>query len=89
MPILNVRHVTTYRYKQPVALGEHRLMFRPRDSYDQHLLGCDLKVEPAPASVRWVHDVFGNCVTVVQFAGRAERQGAWAFDLVMEGLGGG
>jgi transglutaminase-like putative cysteine protease len=71
MPILNVRHVTTYRYAQPVSLGEHRLMFRPRDSYDQHLLGCDLKVDPSPANVRWVHDVFGNCVTVVEFSGRA------------------
>ena len=31
MPILHVRHTTTYLYKQPVVLGEHRLMFRPRD----------------------------------------------------------
>ena len=35
---LTVRHITTYRYQQPVAFGEHRLMFRPRDSYDQRLL---------------------------------------------------
>ena len=35
MPILTVRHITTYRYRQPVAFGEHRMMLRPRESYDQ------------------------------------------------------
>jgi transglutaminase-like putative cysteine protease len=73
MSVLNVRHTTTYRYKQAVALGEHRLMFRPRDSYDQRLLEAKLDVTPNPSSVRWVHDVFGNCVTVVQFARRAKE----------------
>src|ERR1700759_236305 len=67
MPILHVRTTTTSLYKQPVALGEHRLMFRPRDSWDQRLLDSTLTVTPKPASVRWVHDVFGNCVTVVEF----------------------
>ncbi len=37
MTILTVRHITTYRYQRPVAFGEHRMMFRPRDSYDQRL----------------------------------------------------
>lgn len=73
MPVLNVRHTTTYSYRQPVALGEHRLMFRPRDSWDQRLLDSTLTVTPKPTSVRWVHDVFGNCVTVVQFATRARE----------------
>ena len=71
MPFLTVRHVTTYRYKQPVAFGEHRVMFRPRDSYDQRLLHASLKIDPNPASLHWVHDVFGNCVACVHFAGRA------------------
>jgi transglutaminase-like putative cysteine protease len=73
MPILNVRHTTTYCYKQPVELGEHRLMFRPRDSWDQRLLDSTLTVSPKPSSVRWVHDVFGNCVTVVDFARSAKE----------------
>ena len=38
MTILTVRHITTYRYRKPVAFGEHRMMFRPRDSYDQRLI---------------------------------------------------
>ena len=73
MSFLTVRHTTTYTYKQPVAFGEHRLMFRPRDSYDQRLLHAALQVSPAPASVHWTHDVFGNCVACVRFAGRAMR----------------
>ena len=73
MPVINVRHTTTYRYRQPVVLGEHRLMFRPRDSWDQRLLDCALTVTPRPSSVRWVHDVFGNCVTVVEFKRRARE----------------
>ena len=73
MPVLNVRHTTTYRYKQAVSLGEHRLMFRPRDSWDQRLLDAQLVVTPKPSSVRWVHDVFGNCVTVVEFTRRAKE----------------
>jgi len=73
MPILTVRHVTTYRYRQPVSFGEHRMMFRPRDSYDQRLLKSTLAITPEPASIHWVHDVFGNCVAFARFAGRAQE----------------
>ena len=40
--ILNVRHLTTYRYKRPVEFGEHRMMMRPRDGHDQRLLSSEL-----------------------------------------------
>jgi transglutaminase-like putative cysteine protease len=73
MPVITVRHVTTYRYKQPVAFGEHRMMLRPRDSYDQRLLDSKLVIRPVPADIRWVHDVFGNCVAIARFTGRAEE----------------
>ena len=72
MPFLTVRHTTTYRYKQPVAFGEHRVMFRPRDSYDQRLLHASLDVTPEPASLHWTHDVFGNCVACVRFDKRSD-----------------
>lgn len=71
MPILSVRHVTTYRYRQPVGFGEHRIMFRPRDSYDQRLIAATLAITPEPQSLRWLHDVFGNCVAVASFGSRA------------------
>ena len=65
--LLSVRHVTTYRYKRAVSFGEHRMMFRPRDSYDQKLLEARLQITPEPSRIRWVHDVCGNCVTIAEF----------------------
>jgi transglutaminase-like putative cysteine protease len=67
MTILNVRHITVYRYRSPVRLGDHRLMLRPRDSHDLRLIRTNLTFSP-PASVRWVHDVFGNSVAIASFA---------------------
>lgn len=71
MPVLTVHHVTTYRYRQPVSFGEHRMMFRPREGHDQRLIEARLEITPKPVSVRWVHDVFGNCVALARFSGRA------------------
>jgi transglutaminase-like putative cysteine protease len=71
MRLLTVRHITSYRYKQPVAFGEHRMMLRPRDSYDQKLIEARLAITPEPAALRWVHDVFGNCVAIARFSRRA------------------
>lgn len=68
MTIYSVHHSTTYRYRRPVRPGLHQLLFRPRDSFDQRLLDCRLTVEPEPAEVRWIHDVFANCLTLVEFA---------------------
>ena len=69
MSLLTVRHVTVYRYSRPVGLGEHRMMFRPRESHDLRLLKTRLDITPAPASLRWLHDVFDNSVAVATFDG--------------------
>jgi transglutaminase-like putative cysteine protease len=73
MTILSVRHVTTYRYRQPVSFGEHRMMFRPRDSYDQKLIAAEVEITPEPTQFRWIHDAFGNCVAIAGFAGQARE----------------
>jgi transglutaminase-like putative cysteine protease len=73
MMIFCVRHLTTYRYRRPVRFGEHHLMFRPRDSYDQRLLSSNLAVDPEPSGIRWIHDVFGNCVALVAISRPAAR----------------
>jgi transglutaminase-like putative cysteine protease len=73
MTILTVRHVTTYRYRRPVAFGEHRMMFRPRDSYDQRLIDSRLLITPEPVSIHWIHDPFGNCVALARFKTRASE----------------
>ena len=73
MSVLTVRHITRYRYRRKVRLGEHQLLFRPRDSFDQRLQECRIDVHPQPKQVRWIHDVFGNCVTLVQFGVDADE----------------
>lgn len=58
-------HTTVYRYGQPVTFGEHRVMFRPRDSHDLRVLATDLQVEPE-AMVRMIQDPHSNSVALVQ-----------------------
>jgi len=72
MKPLTVRHATTYRYADWVTFGTHRLMIRPRDSHDLRLLSSTLTLSP-PGRVRWVHDVFGNSVALVDFAQDADE----------------
>jgi transglutaminase-like putative cysteine protease len=67
MTTYSVHHRTLYRYRKPVKLGQHQMLFRPRDSFDQRLLDCRLTIRPEPAEIRWIHDVSGNCVTLVEF----------------------
>jgi transglutaminase-like putative cysteine protease len=71
MPLLTIRHDTVYRYQQPVSLGEHRIMMRPREAFDQRLLSARLTIVPEPAELRWLHDVFGNSVAIAAFDRRA------------------
>ena len=73
MPILNIHHLTRYSYRKPVAFGDHRVMFRPLESYDQRILESRLVIVPEPVELRFVHDVFGNCVGVAKFAGKADK----------------
>lgn len=67
MMTLDIHHTTTYRYANPVTFGDHRLMFRPRDSHDLRLLETGLTISPTPVAVRWMHDVFGNSIAVASF----------------------
>src|ERR1700712_4829963 len=69
MSFLTVRHVTVYRYSEPVGLGEHRMLFRPRESHDLRLIRSSLVITPQPVRLRWLHDTFDNSVTVATFEG--------------------
>ncbi len=71
MTSLTIRHVTTYRYRQPVAFGEHRMMLRPRDSHDQRVIEVSLEINPPPSSLRYERDDFGNHIAIAEFAGVA------------------
>jgi transglutaminase-like putative cysteine protease len=66
MPIrYDIVHTTVYRYREPVEFGEHRVMFRPRDSHDLRVLATDLQVSPE-ATVRLIQDPHSNSVALVQ-----------------------
>ena len=73
MSLLTVRHVTVYRYSQPVEFGEHRMMFRPRESQDLRLLKLSLEITPNPSRLRWLHDVFDNSLAVADFDSTASE----------------
>lgn len=70
MSRLEVCHTTRYRYARPVRFGPHRAMLRPRDSHDLKLRRATLTIEP-PAEITWIHDVFGNSVTLLEFSDAA------------------
>ena len=73
MPILTIRHVTTYHYRHPVAFGEHRMMLRPRDDDDQKMLESALNITPEPSELAWTRDCFGNHVATARFANRSSE----------------
>ncbi len=66
----DITHTTTYRYAKPVTFGEHRVMFRPRESHDLRVLATDLVVSPE-ALVRMIQDPHSNSVALVQPQGEA------------------
>ncbi|RPF71585.1 transglutaminase family protein [Aurantiacibacter spongiae] len=73
MPTVSIDHITRYRYRDKVAFGEHRIMTRPRESYDQRVLSASLDIDPEPSTLRWIQDVFGNAVAIATFADRSDR----------------
>jgi transglutaminase-like putative cysteine protease len=70
---LTVRHISRYRYSEPVGFGEHRMMFRPRSSHDLRLVTTQLRISPEPEHLRWLHDVFDNSVAVATFGKKAKE----------------
>jgi transglutaminase-like putative cysteine protease len=71
--LFTIRHDTVYRYSEPVGLGEHRMMFRPRASHDLRLIKTSLAITPQPADLHWIHDVFDNSVAVATFSGETSE----------------
>jgi len=68
MRFITIRHRTTYRYFESVTLGEHRMMFRPRESHDLRIVATELHIVPRPVMLRWLHDVFDNSVAIATFS---------------------
>lgn len=72
MTRLTTYHRTEYRYGEPVLLGPHRMMLRPRESRELGLLSHTLTLTP-PAAISWGHDVAGNAVAMARFDAPTDR----------------
>lgn len=72
MTSVRIHHRTAYRYREPVSLGPHRLLLRPRESRDVGLLRYSLTCDPV-ANVSWANDVAGNAVATATFAAPMDR----------------
>jgi len=73
MPIVDIKHVTTYRYNRPVSFGKHRMMLFPREDEDQKVLVYKLEITPKPVRLNWSRDIFGNHVSTAQFGDYADE----------------
>ncbi|HVK56375.1 MAG TPA: transglutaminase family protein [Burkholderiales bacterium] len=84
--LIEVQHVTTYRYAKPVTFGEHRLVFRPRPGHDIRVLNASVDVS-LRSDTRWVLDVFSNDVMIITPWGSADHlRVACRFTIAHEGV---
>src|ERR1700727_15335 len=58
--IYRIVHRTTYKYKNPVSLGNHVACLTPRLLPHQHLTQTELRIHPLPATRTERVDYFGN-----------------------------
>ena len=72
MPIVSIRHLTRYRYRTRVGFGEHRMMLRPLEAFDQRLISYALEISPEPSSLHHLHDLTDACVAVARFDAGAD-----------------
>ena len=66
MKRIKITHQTAYHYHTPVTFGPHRALFRPREGHDVHIASSLLEIEPK-ADVRWLRDVYGNSIAILNF----------------------
>ena len=63
---LRIVHETLYVYHEPVHLGQHRLVLRPREGHDLNVESMRLTITPG-FELSWTRDVFGNSIALVDF----------------------
>lgn len=66
MQRFRIFHETAYRYSNPVVLGPHKLLVRPRDGHDVRIEASKLNITPN-AIVSWHRDELDNSVALVTF----------------------
>jgi len=92
--LLSIEHTTTYRYAHPVKFGPHKLMVRAIEAHDVQIRKSGLTIS-VPHRIRWLCDIFGNSVAVVELLEKAsaltinstlqvEQYNTNPFDFVLE-----
>lgn len=66
MKRIRIEHDTRYVYSEPVSLGPHRLMIRPRAGHDIRIDASDLVIS-VEHTLNWHRDIYGNSVAAVVF----------------------
>lgn len=61
--IYEIEHITTYKYANPVTLGEHRAMFLPKIG---RIFSYSIKTN-VPSKMHWISDTLSNNVAVFEF----------------------
>ncbi len=64
---LRIFHETCYTYSQPVMLGDHKLLIRPRDGHDIRIEASMLDMNPG-GLISWHRDELDNSVALVTFS---------------------
>ncbi len=67
MKYLSIHHSTEYTFSQPVKLGPHTMLIRPRASHEVRIDSSTLVIDPLPARILWQHDLYGNSRACVEF----------------------
>ena len=65
--VYEIEHITSYKYANPVRLGEHRAMFLPRGSHSGRILSYSVETN-VPSKVHWIMDTLSNNVAAIEFA---------------------
>ena len=65
MKQLQITHETEYRYLCPVNFGPHRIMVRPREGHDVHIVKSRIELFPQ-GSLNWLRDTYGNSIAVFE-----------------------
>src|ERR1700712_1923758 len=66
MKRIRIIHKTEYFYNQPVTFNPHRVLMRPREGHDVHIVRGAVDIAPK-ATVRWLRDIYDNAIAIVAF----------------------
>ena len=64
--VYDIEHTTSYKYKNPVTLAEHRALFLPRVGHGGRVLSYSIATN-VPSKTRWIMDALSNSVALIEF----------------------